>query len=83
MVMLVDNSSAYWVEKAEGPGMVWFNSGGGWRFNCWWGPLWRVAGWRWVADNPNGTVFWQYDWESKRRDETAAARRYFESDGVR
>ena len=35
--------------------MRWFDweDGGGWRYNCWYGKIWKEeGGWRWVNDGP-------------------------------
>ena len=42
------NVDGPWVKVHEGAGLQWFDSGGGWRFNCQYGKVWRDAGWRWV-----------------------------------
>ena len=46
-----------WVEVQEGPGLRWFEVGGGWRYNHWYGKVWKEeGGWRWVQDGP----CWKY-----------------------
>ena len=42
-----------WVKVYEGAGLQWFDSGGGWRFNCQYGKVWRGAGWRWIDGGAN------------------------------
>ena len=46
-----------WIEVQQGPGLRWFDVGGGWRYNHWCGKIWKEeGGWRWVNDGP----CWKY-----------------------
>ena len=60
-----------WVEVQEGPGLRWFDGdvGGGWRFNHWYGKIWKEeGGWRWVQDGPCWKYHVSHTGKRKRED---------------